>query len=288
MSVRSLRYSDLSLRLPKGTSALPIERDAWAFLEAAGITSALQQRAVVQLVRDLKKAQLWTKMKAIYPFVGGTATTHKWNLKDPQDTDAAFRLTFSGGWTHSANGADPNGTTGYANSNLTPSSSLQLNSMHLSIQHRENRQAGDAYAVSMGSQKADSTGRSWIIPREGAPATNTTNMVINSKFISGNSDFTTFTDTTSIGYYIASRTSSTLITAYKDGVNKATNATFISDSLSDNNVFIGAYSATSNAPFYYSTLQISFATIGDGFTDAEASLLYQSVDRYQKTLGRAV
>ena len=31
-------------------------------------------------------------MKAIYPFVGGTATTHKFNLKDPADINAAFRL----------------------------------------------------------------------------------------------------------------------------------------------------------------------------------------------------
>jgi hypothetical protein len=52
-------------------------------------------------------------MKAIYPFVGGTASTHKWNLINPQDTDAAFRMVFNGGWTHSANGVQANGTNGF-------------------------------------------------------------------------------------------------------------------------------------------------------------------------------
>lgn len=34
-------------------------------------------------------------MTAVYPFIGGTASTHKFNLKDPRDLDVAFRLTFS-------------------------------------------------------------------------------------------------------------------------------------------------------------------------------------------------
>jgi hypothetical protein len=66
----------------------------------------------------MKGYGIWTKMKAIYPFVGGTATTHKYNLKNPADTNAAFRLVFNGGWTHSSTGALPNGTNAYANTFL--------------------------------------------------------------------------------------------------------------------------------------------------------------------------
>jgi hypothetical protein len=289
VSVRSARYNLLSLRNPKGLTFVPEERDAWAFLDAAGIKSSREQRAVIELVRGLKHAQLWSKMKAIYPFVGGTATTHRFNLKDPRDADAAFRMTFSGGWTHSSNGADPNGTNAYADTFMQPSSALQLDSMHMSILHRENRGASDAYMVSMGTQKSDGTGRSWIIPREGGPPTNTTNVAINTKFISGNSDFTTFTDTTSVGYYLASRTTSTKIVAYKNGDSKAQNTTFTSDSLSNNKIFIGAYAAAAPVQaFYFSNLQISFATIGDGLTDSNATNLYNIVQRYQTSLGRQV
>ncbi len=90
------------------------DADAQAFITAAGITDATQQQAINTLVVDMKGYGIWTKMKAIYPFVGGTATTHKYNLKDPRDLDAAFRLSFNGGWTHSSNGALPNGSNAYA------------------------------------------------------------------------------------------------------------------------------------------------------------------------------
>jgi hypothetical protein len=52
-------------------------------------------------------------MKALYPFVGGTASQHKFNLKNPLDTDAAFRLVFNGGITHSSTGVKGNGTNAY-------------------------------------------------------------------------------------------------------------------------------------------------------------------------------
>jgi len=85
-----------------------------AFFTSSGITNVTQKIAINDLVVGLKADGLWTNMKAIYPFVGGTASTHKWNLKDPRDLDAAYRLSFSGGWTHNANGITGNGVNAYA------------------------------------------------------------------------------------------------------------------------------------------------------------------------------
>jgi len=98
--------------------------DAQAFFTASGLTGATNLNAVNQLVLDLKAASIWTKMKAIYCFVGGTAALHKWNLKDPQDLDTAYRLTFIGGWTHNSTGALANGINGYANTFLIPSTNI--------------------------------------------------------------------------------------------------------------------------------------------------------------------
>lgn len=95
-----------------------IDPDAQAFLTAAAITDPTITSAVDTLVVDLKGYGIWTKMKALYPFVGGTATTHKYNLKDPRDLDAAFRLVFNGGITHDANGITGNGTNGYADTKI--------------------------------------------------------------------------------------------------------------------------------------------------------------------------
>jgi len=112
--------------------------DAQAFITAASITDPTQQAAINTLVVDLKADSLWTKMKAVYPFVGGTSTTHKFNLKNPLDTDAAYRLVFSGGITHSSTGVLPNGTNGLANTYLNPLSKLTNNNLHLSYYSRTN------------------------------------------------------------------------------------------------------------------------------------------------------
>jgi len=105
--------------------------DAQAFITAAGITDATQKSAINQLVLDLKFYSLWASLHAIYPFVGGTATTHKFNLKNALDTDAAFRLLFSGGFTHNANGVTGNGSNAWADTFLTPSTHLTNNSLSI-------------------------------------------------------------------------------------------------------------------------------------------------------------
>ena len=74
--------------------------------------------------------------------LGSTATTYqpisttqqafisnqfKYNLVNPVDSDAAFRLVFNGGWTHSANGATPNGVNAYADTKLNDLNDLGAN-----------------------------------------------------------------------------------------------------------------------------------------------------------------
>ena len=98
--------------------------DAQAFITAVGLTDNTQKSAINQLVLDFKTAGTWGLMLGIYPFIGGSAVTHKWNLRDPRDTDASYRLTFSGGWTHSSTGAFSNGTNAYANTFINPSTSV--------------------------------------------------------------------------------------------------------------------------------------------------------------------
>jgi hypothetical protein len=44
------------------------------------------------------------KFMAIYPLVGGTQSTTKWNLKDPRDLDAAYRLSFYGNPVYAGTG----------------------------------------------------------------------------------------------------------------------------------------------------------------------------------------
>lgn len=96
-----------------------VDTDAQAFITAAGITDPTQQTAINTLVVGLKADSLWTNLFAIYPFVGGTASTHKYNLKDPRDLNVAYRLVFNGGMTHSSNGILFNGTNGWADTSAS-------------------------------------------------------------------------------------------------------------------------------------------------------------------------
>ena len=95
------------------------DADAQLFITATGITGT-NATATNQLVIDLKAANIWTKMKAVYPLVGGSATSHKYNLLNPVDSNAANRLVFAGGVTHSSNGILGNGTNAYADTFLNP------------------------------------------------------------------------------------------------------------------------------------------------------------------------
>jgi len=248
--------------------------DATLFVQASGITDYTQRGAIVDLVKDMKSAGIWTKMKAIYPFVGGTAATHKWNLKDPRDTNAAFRLTFNGGWTHSSTGADPNGTTAYANTWFQPSTNESNTNAHRCIYLRENT---DELKFDMADFTLNTLNNgSFILARSS-----------NTFFgrIAADTNVTT-ANTDSKGFFIATRSDDSNTSIAKNDAAFVTSAQ-ANKSLNTNYTYIGASSNLANGD-YFSSREVAFASIGEGFSETESRLLYQCVDRYQKNLGRAV
>jgi hypothetical protein len=247
--------------------------DAQAFITAAGITDNTQKTAINTLVLSLKANNIWQKFKAIYPFVGGTATTHKFNLKNPADTNAAFRLVFNGGWTHSSNGALPNGTNAFANTFLSPSANLSLNSTHLSYYSRTNVNLTE---VEIGC--FDSTGAYTIIEAR------TANI---SYFLTNTSSIAGVADTNSAAFYIGNRTASNVTNGFRNNVkifNASTAATF----RPFNNIYIGAANNPSSIASFFSTKQCAFASIGDGLTDTDAANFYTAVQAFNTTLARQV
>lgn len=254
------------------------DADAQAFIDAAGITDATQQSAINTLVTDLKGYGIWSKMKAIYPFVGGTSSTHKWNLKDPRDLDAAFRLVFSGGWTHSSTGALPNGTNGYADTKLNCLNNLSQNSTHFSFYSRTNSNGTE---IELGARQSTSTGRSNLLEIR------TSGITYVQVSQNGTSNLLTFSDTNSAAFYIGNRTASNLQNAWKNSNKLATDTTTSSAIQPNLNIFLSAFNEGGTA-LYFSTKQCAFASIGDGLTDTEAANLYTAVQAYQTTLSRQI
>lgn len=93
--------------------------DAGAFINASGI-GGIEAVAVNNLVNQLKSTGIWPLLNILYPFVGGTAASCKWNLMNPQDTDAAYRMTFGGTMTFNDQGITGNGTNAFGDTKIKP------------------------------------------------------------------------------------------------------------------------------------------------------------------------
>jgi hypothetical protein len=249
--------------------------DAQAFITAAGITDNTQKTAINTLVLSLKANNIWQKFKAIYPFVGGTATTHKFNLINPADTNAAFRLVFNGGWTHSSNGALPNGTNAYADTFLTPNTSLLLNSSHVSYYSRTQSNGTE---IEIGSSTAGNFGdpRTLLEIR----TSGITYYAVNSQ-----GTYISYSDADSRAFYIGNRTGASVINGWRNSTKVATGTT-ASFGLSTRTFWLAALN--SGASPLYSTKQCAFASIGDGLTDTDAANFYTAVQAFNTTLARQV
>jgi len=263
-----MSYYPLISIMPKSS----FDPDAQAFITAAVITDVTQQGAINTLVLALKGYSIWTKMKAIYPIVGGTASQHKYNLKDPRDLDAAYRLTYAVGVTHSSTGMISNGTSGFANTNLNQSL-LSQNSTHLSFYSRTNLNANQAeIGIHAGNYnlmqiRVSGTGY-YLINTPGLP---------------------TVAEADSRGFFIGNRQASNDIDAWKNGV-KILNGTTASGTVASGNLFLLAYNNIQGGggAASVSTKQCAFASIGDGLTDTEAVNFRTAVQAFQTTLSRQV
>ena len=207
------------------------------------------------------------------------ASQFKYNLVNPVDSDAAFRLVFNGGWTHSVNGATPNGTNGYADTKFAPSTNgLAYNNNHVSIYSRTSAQSGAIQFYEMGSGNTIGDNNLSLFARRN------TNLA---GYDSG--DFTTnrasFSNTDGQGFYCGTAPSTTA-KYFKNGVSQVSKS-LTATSISNFNVFIGGFNENNNVT-YYSNKQTAFSSIGDGLTDTEAANLYTRVQAFQTALNRQV
>lgn len=263
-----------SIAVAQGTDA-----DAQAFIDAASITDSTQISAVNQLVLDLKSYNIWTKMKAIYPIVGGTSTTHKWNLVNPLDTDAAYRSVYSIGWTHASTGMSGAGSA-YANTYLVPNTALTLRNTHISMYIRTDSAAGTKAEIGCGNAGTANPSMALFAKYSATNAVSDAYSNTTNRLSVSNSD--------AKGFYIGSRTSSTLHKLYKNGsvigtdTNTEANGSMPNVQLLINGFLFGA------SVLQQSDREFSFISIGDGLDDTEASNFYTAVQAYQTTLSRNI
>jgi hypothetical protein len=248
------------------------DADVQAFMAATGITDPAIDRAICDFVAYLKANGLWNVLDAIYPMVGGTATTHKFNLKNPADTNAAFRLTFSGGWTHAATGATPNGVNAFANTFFNPSVNAAITRHCFGIYSRTESTAGtQAYGCTNGSNFSTHfvSGGQFLIGTTAAPVIN-------------------YTPSPTTRFMMIRSTATNFREAYRDGVSLGSNTAASSATMPNFNFYFGARNL-SGAAQLFTVYELSFAFItGVAMTDTDALNLTTAVNALQLALGRNV
>lgn len=255
--------------------SLGLPAEARRALRAMGHTWDVDARVIGSLIRGLQDAGTWDKYRAVYPFYPGRAASnnnHRWNLKDPQDTNGAFRITWSGTVTHASTGIS-SATAGYGNTNLTPStagmsaSSASI-SAYTSIDPIDN-------AIAIGTNSA---GAEWALSAGGSP-TGVFYPAITSNGVYPNVEVLTG------GYFTATRTDGTTIRGYQNGI-EIINAAQGSTVLPALPFFL---LGSNNTGLDSETNQIlRYAAIGSGLTAAEVAADYAVIQAYQTSLGRAL
>jgi len=261
-------------RVTSGGGAPSYDSDAQAFFTAASITDPTQMNAVNTLVTGLKSNNLWTKMRALYPIVGGNATAHSFNLINT----SLYQGTFTSGWTQSANGMLPNGTSAYFDTTFNPSTQLaSVNDVHFSV-YINNSVIANTSAI--GALSSNSPGSAlYITPRY---VTNETYAFIGKEQTGPNGTF--FPNSETKGFYVISRTSTTNLFSKKNGVLKNTCTVTNDGTLPNRNFYLGALNSFSGN--VYGTHQICTFTIGTGLSDTDATNLSTIVNTFNTTLGR--
>lgn len=252
------------------------DADAIAFIAATGITNCTIKNAINAFVIGMKADGLWTKMRAIYPFVGGTATTHKFNLKNPVDSDAAFRIVFGGGVVHDANGVTFNGVSGYGDTKFDIADFPSNTNMSQGVYVRSTVSPGDG-GFEMGVYLS-AVYQNFFWGASGRYYANT------------NTGFVTYPVTVGQPYgFISSIMNGTTYKSFKNGALTDTDTTPNDiPPIAGQNWFIGAANNGSGAATEFTDTNQAFTFLGETLSDGEMTNLYNRVQTMQTALGRQV
>jgi len=266
----------------------PLDSDAITFMTATGIpndstifyTGTPQEKTGAQLwtiisdlVKELKGqgtlntiTNFWTdkNLRIFHPIIGGTAFTHKFNLKNP----ATYQINFQGGWVHSRTGARPNGTNAYGDIGIKPT---DLNASNLNFGRFNGSMLG-ASGVELGASNAGNDDTWAVFSNYGGHFHFTTD------------DYTIYAnDANGLGAYWLNILSATQVTGYRQGVSVGT--TTQAATVLNSNFYYGALN-NGGTPGFFDSKELQQGHFLDGLSPSEANLYYNIIFDYQLKLGR--
>ncbi len=255
-------------------SAAATDADANAYLSAVvdaggtGITSTVSA-ATRTLFTTLKTNNIYNKIDALYLFLGGVVGSCKLNAKNPADTNAAFRLTFTGAFTFDqAFGIKMAGTTNTANTYWVQSAQTTSANTSIGFFTSVSGTAGYEMGVYNGTQ--------WLA----LTSSNGTNM--RGSIDAPLTNFSAQTNVQGINFNAISRISSSAILSVSRGGAVSSFASTASSILQGSVMGIGAvgnFGGNSNRG-------IGTAYISEGLDTTELGNLRDAITTFNTTLGR--
>lgn len=243
-----------------------LDEQVATFCALGGLTDEAQQQALNNLVISLKNNNVWDHLHALYPMVGGTAQAHALNLKNPADTDEAFRLTFYGAPRHSNLGVSWNGADQYATTHYLPQEHLLLTSTHLGYYTTVDDTS--SIQVEMGC----SDGNTFF--------SLLTHLNDHAYFENSEGGQVSAPVTTGLGFTLGTRERADQLALYRDGQQLASGAGG-SRGFPPLPVHLGCRSQSC-----FSRKTCGLASIGTGLTPAQVQAYAAAVQVFQRALGR--
>jgi len=270
-------------------SKYTFDTNAFAFIAAASLSDATEKEAVSEFVTDLKAINATqadfinfdtpasSVLRASYPLLGSATAKQKFNLIDPRDLDAAFRLTFAddAAGDHTSAGYILNNSSKYADTHLVPATHLTEDNTHLAIYMCDTGEVGTRGLI--GCQQ---TGKG-VYMYSYIYATNRTNTVMYSDAINAVYDFIPSAE----GLQVGSRTAVNYLSSFKNGKKLTSNAGSDTGALPTNSIFIGS---RNGATIAYGNGTVGYSSVGAGITDAANILYWEAVRKFMVKIGRRI
>ena len=278
-----LTYEEVSL----------FDADAQAYIDAligAGMTvTSTISGATNTLFTSLKTGNVYSKIFALYPFLGTTAASQKFNAVDPRDLDAAYRLQFFGSVLHSASGIKGNGVNAYAATNLVPVNDFVIGDIHATFEKYYSQGGADPHDY--GAKNTTNSLR-WRSETERNSTAEFIQYYMNENGAGGSTVVQTTNVTPRTGYFYQGYDGSTAVIDYDNGTDRVTKATMVTNTtafaLASNEITLMARNGTGGTPDSgtYSFAGYSHYSFGEHLTQTEATTLYNSINTFNTAIGR--
>jgi len=258
------------------------DQDAVLFLDALNTKDPTIRDSINEFVFDLKGYNLWYKMSGIYPFVGGTSGSHKFNLKNPSDSNSAFRLHFQGaGTVHTTSGVEFLGPADYADTFFNPKSNLSGLPIHVSALSLEDSSQS---TIDIGAWETADKRLLLFLDNSSNIANFDAYDEISGRAQISNINSKAFFAASRINYvsgFLLAFNSSTIPTS-----SAVTTINISGNSKPDYSVYLGNVNSGDSPLAADGDRKFGFFSIGDGLTSGECVSLYTAVKNLQYNLGR--